>query len=135
MRNLIYSVVEAFYKKATNDILIGYHFDKFSAPSKLEPHLERITSFWEMQLTGTTSIPLEGPFHLLFTHLQLKIKQGELGRWIILFHQTLDSEEIRMTYPNINELKELWKERITLFEARFKSHPQMFSSDGRADGF
>ncbi|MDD4973296.1 MAG: hypothetical protein PHY93_03050 [Bacteriovorax sp.] len=121
MRDLIYSVVEAFYDKATRDILIGYHFDKFSEPQVLAPHLERITSFWEMQLTGSTSVPLVGPFHLLFTHLQLKIKRGELGRWIILFHQTLDTLEID------SELSEMWKQRITLFEERFKSHPQMFS--------
>jgi truncated hemoglobin YjbI len=47
MRDLIYSVVEAFYDKATKDILIGYHFDKFSEPEVLIPHLERITSFWD----------------------------------------------------------------------------------------
>ena len=121
MRELIYKIVESFYEKATKDILIGYHFDKFSGPKELNAHLERITSFWEMQLTGSTSVPLTGPFHLLFTHLQLKIKRGELGRWIILFHQTLDSYELDA------ELVEYWKQRIALFEERFKSHPQMFN--------
>jgi truncated hemoglobin YjbI len=121
MRELIYKVVESFYEKATKDILKGHHFDKFSGPLELKVHLERITSFWEMQLTGSTSVPLNGPFHLLFTHLQLKIKRGELGRWIILFHQTLDSYELDA------ELVEYWKQRIALFEERFKSHPQMFN--------
>ena len=121
MRDLINAVVTSFYEKATKDILIGYHFDKFSAPTELASHLERITSFWEMQLTGTTSVPLTGPFHLLFTHLQLKIKRGELGRWVILFHQTLDSLDLP------SELIELWKQRIEIFEVRFKSHPQMFN--------
>ena len=118
---MIYNVVEAFYKKATKDILIGYHFDKFSDPNELAGHLERITSFWEMQLTGSTSVPLTAPFHLLFTHLKLNIKRGELGRWIVLFHQTLDSGELS------SEITEAWKERIALFEVRFKSHPQMFN--------
>ncbi|MDO9181740.1 MAG: hypothetical protein Q7U04_05000 [Bacteriovorax sp.] len=127
MRDLIYAVIEAFYKKATQDILIGYHFDKFNKPETLKPHLERITSFWEMQLTGSTSVPLEGPFHLLFTHLQLKIKRGELGRWIVLFHQTLDSLEKENNHPDIKVLTTLWKKRIALFEERFKSHPQMFN--------
>ena len=113
MRELIYSVVEAFYQKATNDVLIGYHFVKFNEPQVLEDHLQRITSFWEMQLTGTTSVPLEGPFHLL-------------GRWIMLFHQTLDSLESEVDHPNIKTMNELWKQRIGLFEERFKSHPQMF---------
>lgn len=126
MRELIYAVVEAFYQKATKDVLIGYHFHKFSTPEELGPHLERITSFWEMQLTGKTSVALEGPFHLLFTHLQLNIKRGELGRWIVLFHQTLDDLEANVEHENIKELTKLWKHRIELFEERFKSHPQMF---------
>jgi truncated hemoglobin YjbI len=121
MREIIYKVVESFYEKATKDVLIGYHFDKFSNPLELQDHLERITSFWEMQLTGSTSIPLTGPFHLLFTHLKLKIKRGELGRWIILFHQTLDLHDLDQ------ELVVYWKHRISLFEERFKSHPQMFN--------
>ena len=126
MRDLIFAVVESFYAKATEDILIGHHFTKFNDPKVLHAHLERITSFWEMQLTGSTSVPIEGPFHLLFTHLQLKIKRGELGRWIVLFHQTLDSLSSEVDHPQILELCELWKKRISFFEERFKSHPQMF---------
>lgn len=121
-RPLIYSVLEAFYQKATTDILIGYHFSKFSEPEVLGPHLQRISSFWEMQLSGQTSVPLDRSFHLLFTHLQLKIKRGELGRWIVLFHQTLD----QMSDPEIVAVAPEWKKRIALFEERFISHPQMF---------
>jgi truncated hemoglobin YjbI len=120
-------VVEAFYQKATNDILIGYHFDQFNGPLLL-PHLLRITNFWEMQLTGSTQEKMDRPFHLLFTHLQLKIKRGELGRWIILFHQTLDSFEVNSTHPDIKILSALWKQKIEFFEQRFISHPQMFGT-------
>jgi hemoglobin len=120
MRNIIYNVVESFYEKATKDILLGYHFEKFNDPKKLQPHLERITSFWEMQLLGSSSKPIEGAqFRLLFTHLELNIKKGELGRWIVLFHQTLESLEDP-------EMIEVWKEKIQFFETRFNSHPQMF---------
>lgn len=110
------------------DILIGYHFYKFENPQVLEDHLQRLTSFWEMQLTGTTTVPLEGPFHLLYTHLQLNLKRGELGRWIVLFHQTLDALEAKVKgeFPQVTELNILWKERIALFEQRFQAHPQMF---------
>ncbi|MFA6237492.1 MAG: hypothetical protein WC635_09220 [Bacteriovorax sp.] len=121
MRDLIYNVVKDFYKKAMADVMIGYHFYKFENPIVLEAHLVRLTSFWEMQLTGKTSELIQGPpFHLLFTHLQLRLKRGELGRWIILFHQTLDA----MTD---DELSEVWKERISFFEERFNSHPQMYN--------
>lgn len=134
MRELIFIVVEAFYQKATKDILLGYHFARFNDPEVLASHLERITGFWEMQLTGTVSQPIAGKqFQLLFTHLQLGIKPGELGRWVVLFHQTLDELEAEFQaqapddLPGIQKLSLEWKKRITFFEERFKSHPQMFN--------
>ena len=138
MYELIFTVVEAFYQKATKDILLGYHFAHFNDPKILQPHLERITGFWEMQLTGKASRPIEGKqFQLLFTHLQLGIKPGELGRWIVLFHQTLDeleeqfkiedcSKESKVQLEQIQQITKEWKKRITFFEEKFKSHPQMF---------
>jgi truncated hemoglobin YjbI len=136
MRELIYIVIENFYQKAINDILLGYHFARFSEADVLAKHLERITTFWEMQLTGKVTVPLEGrQFQLLFTHLQLGIKRGELGRWIVLFHQTLDEmvEQFRAqaTAEETAEIEMIaveWKKRIAFFEERFKSHPQMFRS-------
>lgn len=134
MRELIYAVVESFYEKATSDVLIGYHFAKFSDPDVLAHHLERITSFWEMQFTGKMPEALQGekPFRLLMTHLQLHLRPGELGRWIVLFHQTLDSlekalspEELESVHPLVVE----WKKRIAFFEERFKSHPHMFQKN------
>lgn len=127
MRDLIYHVVEEFYKKVIDDVLIGYHFEKFRDPEVLHHHLERLTTFWEMQLTGTTEATVDRPFHLLFTHLQLNIHKGELGRWIMLFHQTLDHLENETGHPSIKQMNDLWKERIGLFKARFESHPQMFA--------
>lgn len=134
MRELIFIVVESFYKKALADIFLGYHFARFQDPDVLAHHLERITTFWEMQLTGGVTKPLEGRgFQLLFTHLQLGIKRGELGRWIVLFHQTLDEmvEQFRLQAPpeeasEIELIAKVWKEKIAFFEERFKSHPQMF---------
>jgi truncated hemoglobin YjbI len=133
VRDLIYIVVERFYEKAINDILLGYHFARFNDPEVLKPHLERLTGFWEMQLTGKVSQPIQGrQFQLLFTHLQLGIKRGELGRWIVLFHQTLDEleNEFRTKAPEdllqIQKISNEWKERLAFFEERFKSHPQMF---------
>lgn len=138
MRELISIVIEKFYNKAINDVLIGYHFSKFQNPNVLAHHLERITTFWEMQLTGATTKPLEGEsFRLLFTHLQLNLKRGELGRWIVLFHQTLDEMvllfETEVNDQNTEELSQIkmisteWKKRIALFEERFLSHPMMFN--------
>lgn len=136
MRELIYMVVESFYKKATTDVLIGYHFTKFLDESTLAPHLERITGFWEMQLTGKSTVSFDRPFHLLFTHLQLGLKPGELGRWIILFHETLHELEKEIKRQGSEEeIKSIelftseWKKRIAFFEERFKAHPQMFNKN------
>ena len=138
MRDLIFIVIENFYKKAIDDVLIGYHFSKFQNPTLLAHHLERITTFWEMQLTGQATKPLEGEsFRLLFTHLQLNLKRGELGRWIVLFHQTLDemvtifeAETQNHESEELSQIKMIsheWKKRISLFEERFLSHPMMFN--------
>ena len=134
MRELIFIVVESFYKKAVYDVLIGYHFEKFRDPHLLSHHLERITTFWEMQLTGGITKPLEGPgFRLLLTHLQMGLKKGEIGRWVILFHQTLDELEVFFkTNGNEMEKEEItaivieWKTKIDFFKERFNSHPMMF---------
>ena len=133
MRDLIYAVVERFYEKATKDVLIGYHFERFSDPKVLHHHLERITSFWEMQFTGNMTKPLEGnPFRLLFTHLQLNIHRGELGRWVVLFNDTLNELENALSSEELESLKPLiaeWKKRIDFFKERFESHPQMFNKN------
>lgn len=126
MRDLMYIVVEAFYKKAVYDVLIGYHFEKFRDPEVLEHHLQRLASFWEMQLTGKVSQKVDKPFHLMFTHLQLGLKRGELGRWIILFHQTLDELLAEDPSEDMKMIVDEWKKRIAFFEERLKSHPDMF---------
>jgi truncated hemoglobin YjbI len=126
MRDLIYRVIESFYKKAINDVLIGYHFRKFENSEVLDKHLIRLTSFWEMQLTGQTSVPLDEGFRLLFTHYQLGLKRGELGRWIVLFHQTLGEIEKEIDHPNIVEFTNAFKERIAFFEQRFLQAPNLF---------
>lgn len=127
MRDLIYKVVSNFYKKTINDVLIGYHFYKFKDPDVLEHHLVRLTSFWEMQLTGTTTVPIDPGFRLLMTHFQLNLKRGELGRWLILFNQTLDELEKEIDHPNIIEFTNAFRDRLKFFEQRFLSAPNMFN--------
>jgi hypothetical protein len=112
--------------KATNDVLIGYHFNKFRDPETLEKHLIRISSFWEMQLTGKTTVELDEGFRLLYTHYGLNLKTGELGRWVVLFNQTLTEIENEIEHPNIKLLTNAFKERIALFENKFKNAPGMF---------
>jgi truncated hemoglobin YjbI len=110
----IYQVVEAFYAKAKNDVLIGYHFRIIN---DFEEHIPRITAFWDIQLLGSTEKTLSEPFDVMKVHIPLQIKRGELGRWLVLFRKTLDEQTL--PHPEFNELKELWLVRLIFFEGVF----------------
>ena len=108
-------VVRSFYDKAKVDILIGYHFRNIT---DFDTHIPRIVHFWEIQLTGA---PLRmGPFDLIGAHKPLGIKVGEVNRWVKLFLETMDEENIDPA------LKVTWSEKTLLFRDRFLSHPQLF---------
>jgi len=126
MKEIIPAVVTRFYQLAMNDILIGYHFYKFKDEEVFKQHLIRLTAFWEMQIFGKTDIVLDHGFRLLMTHYQLPLKKGELGRWVILFHQTLDEFELKLNDENITALSNVWKQRIALFEQKFLTAPNLF---------
>jgi truncated hemoglobin YjbI len=108
----IHKVIDAFYAKARNDVLIGYHFRVIE---DFDEHIPRIVAFWEIQLLGQTQIVTSGPFDILGVHGPLKIKRGELGRWLLLFRQTL----AEISGPETQELKIKWEEKLVFFEKTF----------------
>ena len=110
----IFKIVHSFYQKAKDDVLIGYHFRILT---DFETHIPRIAAFWELQILGTTHRPITGPFDVLKVHIPLKIKRGELGRWLLLFKKTLEEETNQ--HPEFKELKELWLTRLSFFEGVF----------------
>jgi truncated hemoglobin YjbI len=110
----ILNVVQSFYDKAKDDILIGYHF---RVVHDFETHIPRIASFWEMQLLGKSSRQVEAPFDVLKIHSVMGIKRGELGRWLVLFRKTLDDQVY--LHPEMNDLKKSWEEKLVLFEGIF----------------
>ncbi len=127
MRPFIHKVVHQFYLKVIPDILIGYHFSKFNDGELLNHHLERLAGFWEIQLTQALTVPLERPFNLLFTHFELNLKNpGELGRWVVLFNETLSEFEASTTNPNEKEIIEQWRIKIDFFKNKFLSIPGLF---------
>lgn len=109
----ILNIVKAFYHKATNDILIGYHFRFIE---DFDSHFPRIADFWQLQLTGEMDHPESKPFDIINVHLPLKIKKGEIDRWVLLFSQTLD-EFIHTKKINL-ELKKQWMQKIVIFQKR-----------------
>lgn len=110
----ILAVVDSFYDKAKIDVLIGYHFRNIK---DFDEHIPRIASFWDLQLLGKTERKITHPFDVANLHLELKIKKGEVGRWLVLFRKTLD--DMTAKYPEMEEFSRLWRERLVFFEGIF----------------
>ncbi|PJB53002.1 MAG: hypothetical protein CO099_09500 [Bdellovibrio sp. CG_4_9_14_3_um_filter_39_7] len=131
--SLIESIVTSFYKQATVDILIGYHFRKIATiqgEHALRPpyeafshHIPRIIAFWQLQLLGKTSFEF-GEFKIFPIHDALHIRSGELDRWLVLFKKVLNQHE------NQNpEFIQLFREKLNHFELKFKKHYGFDSCD------
>jgi hemoglobin len=113
-RDWILKVVASFYDKAKIDVLIGYHFWVIQ---DFDTHIPRIAAFWEIQLLGSTEKTLTQGFDVRNVHLPMVIKRGELGRWLVLFNNTLDEEVL--AHPEFMDLANLWRERLKFFEGAF----------------
>lgn len=109
----IFNVVSAFYEKAKDDVMIGYHFRNIQ---DFDSHIPRIAAFWDLQLRGKTEREIDKKFDVLNAHLPLNIKRGELGRWLVLFKKTMDE---KLNQPEQAELKKKWLERLDFFEGTF----------------
>ncbi len=107
--SLIQLVVERFYEKAKEDILLGYQFAKIK---DFDTHIPRIISFWEIQLLGKTDRPIAAPFDLLNAHHPLNIHRGELDRWVVLFKKTLEECQVN------EDLQTEWIRRIEFFREK-----------------
>lgn len=110
----IFKVVDNFYSKARYDVLIGYHFRNIP---DFDEHIPRIASFWDLQLTGKTERKITHPFDVLNLHINMGIHRGELGRWLLLFRQSLKEETEK--HPEMSKLAEDWEERLKTFEGIF----------------
>lgn len=120
--DIINRVTRSFYELAINDVFIGYHFRKItgekgpiSSIEDFDQHLEKINSFWQAQLLGI-KLP-KGVSHLLELHEYLRIRSGELGRWVTLFKQTLD-EHRELDPKFINT----WENKIETFQVGFNRY-------------
>lgn len=120
----ILKVVTSFYDKAKEDILIGYHFRNIQ---NFDEHIPRISLFWEYQLLSKDLRPsllssqksqiIDKPFDLFNVHIPLKIKKGELHRWVLLFKKTLDHQA--QMNPSMHEMIDLWHRKLEHFEKSF----------------
>ena len=108
----ISSVVRAFYEKAKSDIIIGYHFRHIE---NFDEHIPKIIRFWCLQLLDLPQEKIkefqkEGiPNQIIKKHLYLKIKKGEVGRWVLLFKETIDQHPSNELSKNWSSLVLKWK--------------------------
>ncbi len=110
-------VTTNFYDKAKNDFMIGYHFRVID---DFDQHIPRIARFWFLQLNGKFYQDQKEMYQVLPKHMPLGIKKGEVGRWVTLFKETLESED--------SELCSKWMNRIENFQKIFLNSPQLYSS-------
>jgi truncated hemoglobin YjbI len=122
--NEIDHIVSEFYQKALNDILIGYQFQKIEDFPK---HVSKIASFWKNQLYPEHYPPVAN-IRFRAKHLPLHLNMGELGRWIILFYETLDTWNKNNNREFTSEINR-WKEKIENLKMMLLSHPQMFRTN------
>ena len=123
----IQKVVNEFYELAKNDIIIGYHFrhiDDFST------HLPKIYKFWALQLlelTSTEKASFEknnSSGHIIEKHIYLKIKKGEIGRWILLFQKTLSNNTPEC--QSLRNLQQKWAIKTEVFHRAFVNSKKLF---------
>lgn len=115
----IEKIVFDFYQIALDDVLIGYQFQKIPNFSQ---HVKKISTFWKNQLYPNLYPQVEN-IRFRAKHLPLNLHIGELGRWIVLFNQTLD--QWCQTHGESVAIKR-WKEKIELLKEMLLSHPAMF---------
>ena len=131
------SVVAAFYKKAASDFILAYQFKKIAQtdfvghPLKtpieaFKNHLPRINLFWKNQLLATPLPAGTKSFDLIKIHKALSIRRGEVGRWLILFKETLD-EVLEEDQEWEKNLKKDWLEKLATFESAFLKSNILFS--------
>ncbi len=143
----IENIVRAFYERATQDVIIGYQFQKII---DFERHIPKIILFWQFQLLQKSnsfnlpSIDLEYPaegFNLIKVHRPLHIHRGEVGRWATLFKNVLNEQQEKykknfkatdtnFTCDQIFILMADWNKKITLFEEKFLESPLFFGGTG-----
>jgi hemoglobin len=86
------ALVEAFYRKALVDDVIGFIFTDV-AKIDLEKHLPLIADFWDSILFGSSVYAQHGHSPILvhaLLHKKQPLTEEHFNRWLTLFSQTVD---------------------------------------------
>ena len=86
--DLLLKIIYSFYEVAKRDYLIGYQFRSIE---DFDEHIPRIADFWNLQMNGEVQEKGNLPFNLINTHKPLNLKKAEIGRWIVIFENNLNT--------------------------------------------
>lgn len=78
-------MVDTFYQKVNNDIILSYVFNDFSKVD-WDNHLPKMYAFWSTLIFGSQSYK-GSPF---LSHIDLPINKDHFEHWLSLFYETLD---------------------------------------------
>jgi hypothetical protein len=118
LKKIVDGVVLRFYQRCLQDFLIGYYFQGKS--DFFTKNIPRLQSFWFRDLAKSLGLnyakqefAIEN-LQLLRPHLPLNLKRGEIGRWSLLFQETLTD------FPALpKSVLFVWKERIEFYRNLF----------------
>ena len=122
---IINNIICDFYELAKSDFLISYHFRHIK---NFDTHIPKIQRFWQLILLDLSPqkkkelISQGVPKNVIQSHEYLKIKPGEVGRWIILFQSVLNNYE-----SQDKALIERWNIEIKKFEKIFLQSKSLYS--------
>jgi truncated hemoglobin YjbI len=118
-RDWIEWVVRDFYHTASEDILIGYFFERVDMMS----HIPKIISFWHYDLmlsTQSSPLPPRPDVSLIPSHQPMVIRQGHLDRWVVLFEESL--RRSLLLFPETEVLVDPWKKSLKNYKRIFEKH-------------
>lgn len=123
-------MTDSFYEVAQKDIIIGYHFRHIK---DFNTHLPKIYQFWAQHLLKLSKeerdslFPEKSSSNIFKKHAYLKIKKGEVGRWVLLFQKSIE-EKLKPSRetPEVEKLRTDWIQKIEYFHKKFVESQELF---------
>jgi len=91
-REDVFLLVNTFYKKIKKDAFIGHIFLEIIPEDEWEPHIEKLTDFWETNLFFVRSFkgnPMKAHKEV-DAHFKHGITQQHFGKWLELWFTTVN---------------------------------------------
>ena len=105
-------MVNEFYDKVSKDELLGPVFDGV-VHGNWAPHLQKMYGFWETIVFNVKKYS-GSPFQ---KHMPLDIDKQHFDRWLMLFHQTIDTH---FEGDNADEIKKRSSQMGMMFEYKLR---------------